>query len=288
MEEWKGSELRKRCLVVANYVHKELSKLLENWKQKPELITAEEFENIMQKVCQLDDGKRKGNVWEYCKNSKLSPEEVQSGLEEGKIKISLASPCHSGHINLFTLEIWRSKPKEEKDNAARKALEIIKDDENIPAEQRLKELKKILLSCGDSSFSNWLHNFFPDKYIHFDEYVNGGIRKLTGKEELIGTDKAGHREAFNDFALKLKVKHGLENLCDVYWFLRWIDEKPNEEIQKDSGGELWLKNYFRSKGFQFSDEQIFAFYNALKTKGFVILAGLSGTGKTKSPSFSLS
>lgn len=44
---------------------------------------------------------------------------------------------------------------------------------------------------------------------------------------------------------------------------------------------LSLRGYFASRGFQFTDEQIFSFYNALKTKGFVILAGLSGTGKTK-------
>jgi 5-methylcytosine-specific restriction protein B len=35
------------------------------------------------------------------------------------------------------------------------------------------------------------------------------------------------------------------------------------------------------KGFHFTPEQVTAFYAALKTKGFVILSGLSGTGKTK-------
>jgi energy-coupling factor transporter ATP-binding protein EcfA2 len=39
--------------------------------------------------------------------------------------------------------------------------------------------------------------------------------------------------------------------------------------------------YFKAKGFQFTEEQVVAFYAALKTKGFVILSGLSGTGKTK-------
>jgi len=39
--------------------------------------------------------------------------------------------------------------------------------------------------------------------------------------------------------------------------------------------------YFEAKGFQFTEEQVTAFYAALKTKGFVILSGLSGTGKTK-------
>jgi hypothetical protein len=42
-----------------------------------------------------------------------------------------------------------------------------------------------------------------------------------------------------------------------------------------------LVRYFEAKGFQFKKEQVVAFYAALKTKGFVILSGLSGTGKTK-------
>ena len=39
--------------------------------------------------------------------------------------------------------------------------------------------------------------------------------------------------------------------------------------------------YFAAKGFHFTPAQVAAFYAALKTKGFVILSGLSGTGKTK-------
>ncbi len=42
-----------------------------------------------------------------------------------------------------------------------------------------------------------------------------------------------------------------------------------------------LHTYFQSRGYRFASHQIAAFYAALKTKGFVILSGLSGTGKTK-------
>lgn len=42
-----------------------------------------------------------------------------------------------------------------------------------------------------------------------------------------------------------------------------------------------LEKFFNLQKFYFPKEQIFAFYNALKTKGFVILSGLTGTGKTK-------
>ncbi|MGF9913039.1 AAA family ATPase [Paenibacillus ehimensis] len=42
-----------------------------------------------------------------------------------------------------------------------------------------------------------------------------------------------------------------------------------------------IQTYIRHKGFQFPDHLIENFYLSLKTKPFVILAGVSGTGKTK-------
>ncbi|MGD9100068.1 MAG: hypothetical protein PVF45_06275, partial [Anaerolineae bacterium] len=42
-----------------------------------------------------------------------------------------------------------------------------------------------------------------------------------------------------------------------------------------------LSRFFSARGFTFTQWQIATFYSALKTKGFVILSGLSGTGKTK-------
>jgi energy-coupling factor transporter ATP-binding protein EcfA2 len=42
-----------------------------------------------------------------------------------------------------------------------------------------------------------------------------------------------------------------------------------------------LSRYFAAHGLHFTSEQLATFYTALKTKGFVILTGISGTGKTK-------
>lgn len=42
-----------------------------------------------------------------------------------------------------------------------------------------------------------------------------------------------------------------------------------------------IKNFIRAKGFSFEDELIENFYLSLKSKPFVILAGISGTGKSK-------
>lgn len=43
----------------------------------------------------------------------------------------------------------------------------------------------------------------------------------------------------------------------------------------------YIKSYIRNKGFHFPDDLIENLYLSLKTKPFVILAGVSGTGKTK-------
>lgn len=42
-----------------------------------------------------------------------------------------------------------------------------------------------------------------------------------------------------------------------------------------------LQKSFQAQGLHFTPEQIATFYTALQTKGFVILSGISGTGKTK-------
>lgn len=44
---------------------------------------------------------------------------------------------------------------------------------------------------------------------------------------------------------------------------------------------LDIANYISQKGFVYSNEDVFNFYLALKTKPFLILTGISGTGKTK-------
>jgi 5-methylcytosine-specific restriction endonuclease McrBC GTP-binding regulatory subunit McrB len=61
------------------------------------------------------------------------------------------------------------------------------------------------------------------------------------------------------------------------------DSANNAETDKESNtkNELTLHEYFQYNGFYFDQALIKAFYSALKTKGFVILSGLTGTGKTK-------
>jgi len=42
-----------------------------------------------------------------------------------------------------------------------------------------------------------------------------------------------------------------------------------------------IRNHFAASGLHYTDAQIATFYTALQTKGFVVLSGISGTGKSK-------
>ena len=63
-------------------------------------------------------------------------------------------------------------------------------------------------------------------------------------------------------------------------------EKALKRLQPTSTpakSKITINDYLSSQGFYFEESTVSAFYTALKTKGFVILAGLTGTGKTKLP-----
>jgi energy-coupling factor transporter ATP-binding protein EcfA2 len=58
---------------------------------------------------------------------------------------------------------------------------------------------------------------------------------------------------------------------------------PTERNQKSPKDIIHIHEYLNNKGFQYNYEEIANFYLSLKTKPFVILAGISGTGKTQLP-----
>ena len=57
--------------------------------------------------------------------------------------------------------------------------------------------------------------------------------------------------------------------------------RPLSDLKSKSPERADLKTYLHSSGLLFPDYLSPAFWNALRTKGFVFLAGLTGTGKTK-------
>lgn len=60
-----------------------------------------------------------------------------------------------------------------------------------------------------------------------------------------------------------------------------VEQKEGEEFMTDKEKLEIIKNYISSQGFTFDDGLIENYYLSLKSKPFVILAGTSGTGKTR-------
>lgn len=82
-------------------------------------------------------------------------------------------------------------------------------------------------------------------------------------------------------------------IYDDYYNLIYAKDKKttNEQVGFTEDTEIWESNmkdnikkiyrYIKSKGFIYSYEDLCNFYLSLKTKPFLILAGISGTGKSK-------
>lgn len=90
-----------------------------------------------------------------------------------------------------------------------------------------------------------------------------------------------------------ELQDDLSKMMDIY--REYVNGKPEKQSEGESkavprGGEEKLntkeviseiKKYIESKGFHYNDGLIENFYLSLKSKPFVILAGTSGTGKTR-------
>jgi len=87
----------------------------------------------------------------------------------------------------------------------------------------------------------------------------------------------------------IKDLEDMISIYDKYYELIFLKgNESNSEIQLVHMGDsivkdniIKIESYIKSRGFIFSYEDLCNFYLSLKTKPFVILAGISGTGKSK-------
>lgn len=120
-----------------------------------------------------------------------------------------------------------------------------------------------------------LHDYYPQ----FKEY----LKQLKGPFDSNGYVNQGYLFEFNyDSARLVREIYGepfpseIEELFDVKTILPILktEKKATEIIQH-------IFKYIKGQGFNYDIKEIANFYLSLKTKPFVILAGISGTGKTK-------
>jgi len=123
---------------------------------------------------------------------------------------------------------------------------------------------------GDNLSS--LGDFYQKGVIFYKEYKKGNVPS----ESELQTDLIEMMQIYADY-----VKYKNTGVTP---------EKIDSGEHRDDGGESALtvrdtisvvKSYISAKGFSYEDGLIENFYLCLKTKPFVILAGTSGTGKTR-------
>ncbi len=88
-----------------------------------------------------------------------------------------------------------------------------------------------------------------------------------------------------------KLKEDLKQLLNIYdQYVSYYRVEEQSEVSRENEELDYLdattvirkiENYIKAQGFTYPENLIKNFYLSLKTKSFVILAGISGTGKTK-------
>jgi 5-methylcytosine-specific restriction protein B len=184
---------------------------------------------------------------------------------------------------------------------------------NVKLQDPLPEKKPEHVSTGYATELLTLRN--PKEFYLINNASIEGLREL-GFGKLPSNDEKNYpkwRPLFDELKEKIKkiVEKNLDKEVDYYDvdnFLYFVSEQngksknnktdESQDKNKESSNiaetgkklesgkqteesKIALQEYFQYKGFYFDQGLITAFYSALKTKGFVILTGLTGTGKTK-------
>ena len=144
----------------------------------------------------------------------------------------------------------------------------------IYSEKALHELLKSTLSISYDYIIKYIYenekrpNIIPEKYAEFLDFYKG--------------------ENLDEFIIRLIPSETKVLDDEEITYKEYEDNKPYKEIEgdfidtKDVNKEIdYIHKFIKSKGFEYSKELIKNFYLCLKTKPFVILSGISGTGKSK-------
>ena len=139
-------------------------------------------------------------------------------------------------------------------------------------------------------FKEWLQKYYKTKTINGYIYALNCASKWFGielKTPLLEisdlktfkaeTNRITSVEGFDD----IDKQNGHRNFsAGIAAYERYLKERYHKSItEKESVSRI--KDYIASKGFSYPDGMIENFYLSLKSKPFVILAGTSGTGKTR-------
>lgn len=142
------------------------------------------------------------------------------------------------------------------------------------------------------------YNFQEDQYLDFvrkfNEFKEDVYKKIVGHatkgtkhevpinyeiDQLFYTISEAEKRK-EEYKKYIESESTPEDLRKFFSLILGLEEKI-EENEKEIDIFSFIYSYITSKGFLFEEDEITNYYLALKTKPFVILAGISGTGKTK-------
>ncbi|MDM5317195.1 DUF3578 domain-containing protein [Fictibacillus sp. b24] len=119
--------------------------------------------------------------------------------------------------------------------------------------------------------------------IKSNDYYLGESAKARGYVE---STAAFIRYSLDDMPSENQLVNDLEKMISYYEsFIEYKNENRNENVIPENLDEKEITEhvheYIKSKGFYYKKEEVINLFLSLKTKPFVILSGISGTGKTK-------
>ncbi|MDK2782454.1 MAG: 5-methylcytosine-specific restriction enzyme [Thermococcaceae archaeon] len=150
-----------------------------------------------------------------------------------------------------------------------------------------------LVDLGPAIITSWMAIYNPKMFMPIAPWL-GDIwqefftKKLWGHGQWKPEDITNAFLELNNPEFRYKLKElGIHILLEVAYYLK-LHAGSNNNVQEANpiisavaGEHSFLAKYFTSKGYLYPEHLVSQFYVALKTKGFVILSGLTGTGKTK-------
>lgn len=161
---------------------------------------------------------------------------------------------------------------------------------DFPKESNKKRKSRYLKLVYGARVKNLLKEVFKTSYNYIYNYksIEGKVPRQIPEEHEEFIDFYKGKEK-NSFIVKLipKEPFNLEEEENIVNELKWIDSSLNKEIinyrkiESECKEIDYINKYIKSKGYSYSEEIINNFYLSIKTKPFVILSGISGTGKSK-------
>jgi 5-methylcytosine-specific restriction protein B len=134
-----------------------------------------------------------------------------------------------------------------------------------------------------------MRDILPLEGMHKDEHIHLSHKGL-GSDYQVST-VAYYKYEKGNLPSDQQLSEDLRNVIDNYRL--YLDQSESDSVQPEKEPEHMvkgepivqtiehIKQYIALKGFSFPDRLIENFYLSIKTKPFTILAGISGTGKTK-------